>query len=175
MATLRRNAANHCRSDPDTQILVRKPHRDALSKETPMSAIPSLSSTPTTPSALSLVNTHPHGHKKGSHAGAVESTDDSNTDTTTHLPVAATQNLFGNLLRTLQRVIGLKLSAATPVTAPGAGTASTSAAAAFPTTAGTPQSASTLLQNYTNNLSQSLQANGSPVPKLVGSNVSVNA
>jgi hypothetical protein len=140
-----------------------------------MSAIPSLSSTP---SALALVNTHPHGHKKGSHAGAVESTDDSNTDTTTHLPVAATQNLFGNLLRSLEQVIGLKLTAA-PVTAPGAttgaGTASTSAAAAFPTSAGTALPAGTLLQNYTNNLSQSLQANGSPWPKLAGSNVSVNA
>jgi hypothetical protein len=144
-----------------------------------MSAIPSLSSTPTTPSALSLVNTHPHGHKKGSHAGAVESTDDSNTDTATHLPVASTQNLFGTLLSKLEQVIGLKLTAATPVTAPGAttgaGTAGTSAATAFPTTAGTAQSAGTLLQNYTNNLSQSLQANGSPWPKLAGSSVSVNA
>jgi hypothetical protein len=150
-----------------------------------MSSIANLSSAP---SALPPVNVHPHGHKRGSH---VESTDNSSSDTAAQIPPGATQNMFGSLLQSLEQVIGIQPTTAAPATAASAATASTTAALAGPTTgAGTTasttastagagsastHSASTLLQNYLNNLAQNLQANGSPIAKFAGSNVSVNA
>jgi hypothetical protein len=142
-------------------------------------------------SALPPVNVHPHGHKRGAH---VESAGDSSSDTAAQVPVGAAQNLFGSLLQSLEQVIGVQPATATPAAATSAAatsTSSTSAAAAAgagtttsastasPSTAsaGTPpsQSASAQLQNYLNNVSQTLQANGSQTQRLAGSNVSVNA
>jgi len=54
---------------------------------------------------LPAVNIHPHVHKKGAHT---ESTGDSNSGTAAQVPVAAAQNLFGSLLRTLEQVVGLQ-------------------------------------------------------------------
>src|ERR1700726_1426371 len=119
-------------------------------------------------SALPPLNVHPHGHKRGSH---VESAGDSGSDTAAQVPVGAAQNLFGSLLQSLEQVIGVQPSTATPASgtsSPGtsatasAGTAaSASAASASTASNGTPpsQSANALLQNYLNNVSQTLQAN----------------
>jgi len=151
-----------------------------------MSSIATLSSAP---SAVPPGNLHLHGHKKGSHLG---STDDSSSDVGGQLPVGAAQNLFGSMLQSLEQVIGVQLSAATPAAAPTTAAAPATAATATPAvTAATAtgvsaatsaaavtasnQSKGTLLQNYLNNLSQQLPANGTQAAKLAGSNVSVNA
>jgi hypothetical protein len=136
-----------------------------------MSSTANLSSTQ---SAFPLANLHAHGHKKGAH---VESTDGSTSDTSTQIPVGAAQNVFGNLLRTLEQVVGVQLTTAPAATNSGAGiTASTTAATASTASAGaaTAQSASALLQNYLNNL-QNPQASVSQTPKLAGSSIRVNA
>jgi hypothetical protein len=154
--------------------------RRSILEEIPMFSIANLSSAP---SALPQVNVHPHGHKRGSH---VESADDSGTDTAAQIPPGAAQNLFGSLLQSLEQVIGAQPAALTPVaattpaatatpaatTAPGAA-ATTAAAASAAAPSASP--AGTLLQNYLNNLTQNLQANGSQAPKFTGSNLSVSA
>jgi hypothetical protein len=135
-----------------------------------MSSIANLTSAP---AVLPPVNIHPHGHKKGLR---VESIGDSSSGAAAQIPAGSAQNLFGSLLHSLEQVIGAHwttAATATPVTtatpvATGANTTASTAAAA-------PTSASSLLQNYLNNLSQHVQANGSQMPKLAGSNVSVNA
>ena len=131
-------------------------------------------------SALPTLNIHTHGHKKGSHVG---SPDDSTSSSSAQAPAGSVQNLFGTLLQSVEQVIGLQLSAAKPAAA--ATTAATAAAAAgASTTAATAstgaatastQSAGSLLQNYLNNLSQNLRANGSQTPRAAGSTVSVDA
>jgi hypothetical protein len=151
-------------------------------KEPPMSSIANLSSAP---SALPPVNVHPHGHKHGSH---VESADDSSSDTAAQVPPGAAQNLFGSLLQSLEQVIGVQsttatpTAAATPTTAASTGApttvASASTAVSSPTAGAATSSvssSSTLLQNYLNNLSQNLQTNGSQAAKLAAPNFSVNA
>jgi hypothetical protein len=155
-------------------------------KETRMSSIANLSSAP---SALPPVNVHPHGHKRGSH---VESTEDSSSDTAAQIPPGAAQNLFGSLLQSLEQVIGVQPTTATPAATATPTTATLATAATTPASAGaaagtastsssvgagspSASSASTLLQNYLNNLAQNLQANGSQTAKLAGSSVSVNA
>jgi hypothetical protein len=70
-----------------------------------MSSITSLSSLS---AGLSAVN-HPHGHKRGSPAGSI---DDSGSDTTPVVPASTQQNLFGNLLQSLERTIGVQSSTA---------------------------------------------------------------
>jgi hypothetical protein len=158
-------------------------------KETRMSSIANLNSVP---SAVPPGILHLHGHKKGSHVGL---TDDSSSDSTAQMPVGAAQNLFSRMLQSLEQVIGVQLTAATPaataaIAAP-AVTAATSAgastvagitasttAAATSTAAGLTaavQSKGTLLRNYLNNLSQNLPANGAQPVKLAGPSVSVNA
>ena len=64
-----------------------------------MSSIPNLTSAS---SALPPLNIHAHGHKKGSHVG---SSDDSGSNSAA--PAGTVQNLFGNLLQSLEQVIGL--------------------------------------------------------------------
>src|SRR5579864_4004550 len=116
-----------------------------------MSSIAILSSTQ---SAFPSGNIHPHGHKKGAH---VETADSSTSDTSAQIPVGTAQNVFGNLLRTLEQVVGLEAATAPTATNTGAGTtANATAAAATTASAGSApaQSASALLQNYLNNLSQ---------------------
>jgi hypothetical protein len=138
-----------------------------------MSLIPNLSSAP---SALPAVNVHPHGHKRGLH---IETAHDSSTDTAAQIPPGAAQNLFGSLLQSLEQVIGVQpaTAAASSGTASSAGTVASAAATTSSATTGGPpaSSAGTLLQNYLNNLSQNLQANGSQAAKNAGSNLSVNA
>jgi hypothetical protein len=141
-----------------------------------MSLIPNLSSAP---SALPAVNVHPHGHKRGLH---IESANDSSTDTAAQIPPGAAQNLFGSLLQSLEQVIGVQPATATAATATPAtaATSSTAASGAAATSSAGPvstqaSSAGTLLQNYLNNLSQNLQANGSQIVKNAGSSLSVSA
>ena len=107
-----------------------------------MSSIANLRSAP---AALAQVNIHPHGHKKGSH---VQSTGDSGSDTTPPLPVSAAKNLFSHILQSLEQVIGLQLTPATPVAAESPMTASASTAGVASTAA---QAASTPLQIYLHN------------------------
>jgi hypothetical protein len=140
-----------------------------------MSLIPNLTSAS---SALPTLNIHTHGHKKGSHVG---SPDDSTSSSAAQAPAGSVQNLFGTLLQSVEQVIGLQLSPAKPAAA--AATAATAAAGAGTTAAtgstgaatASTQSAGSLLQNYLNNLSQTLRTNGSQTPKAAGSTVSVDA
>ena len=135
-----------------------------------MSSIPGLTSAS---SALPALSIHTHSHKKGAHVG---STDDSGNSGAAQAPAGSVQNLFGRLLQSLEQVIGLQLSAPKPAaTAATAATAAAGAGATASTGAATAstQSASTLLQNYLNNLSP--RADGSQMPKAAGSNVSVDA
>jgi hypothetical protein len=139
-----------------------------------MSSIPNLTSAS---SALPTLNIHTHGHKKGSHVG---SPDDSTSSSSAQAPAGSVQNLFGTLLQSVEQVIGLQLSPAKPAaaaaattTAAGAGT--TAATASTGAATASTQSAGSLLQNYLNNLSQNLRANGSQTPRAAGSTVSVDA
>ncbi len=105
--------------------------------------------------ALPQLNIHPHGHKKGLDA---LSTDLSSSDSTAQLPVPAAKNLFSNLLQSLEQVIGLQSTPASPAAAaPGTGTtaAASAATAAASTSAAT---GNTLLQNYLHNAPQNVQA-----------------
>ena len=104
------------------------------------------------PAALAQVNVHPHGHKKGPH---VQSTDDSGGDTTPQLPVSAAKNLFSHILQSLEQVIGLQLTAATPA-APAA-SAMTASAATAGAASTTTQAASTGLQIYLHNAQTAVQ------------------
>ena len=105
--------------------------------------------------ALPQLNMHPHGHKKGLDA---LSTDLSSSDSTAQLPVPAAKNLFSNLLQSLEQVIGLQSTPASPAAAaPGTGiTAAASAATAAASTSAA--TGNTLLQNYLHNAPQNVQA-----------------
>jgi len=136
-----------------------------------MSSIASLGS------ALSALpsGSRPHGHRKGSQ---VESTDEAISNATTApVPAATQQNLFSSLLQSLEQVIGVQSSTATPAAAASSATAGagTSASAAAAGTGATAQSATAALQKYIGNVSQNLKVNGSPAVKLAGSNLSINA
>ena len=87
-----------------------------------MSSIANLGSTP---AALPQFNLHPHGHKKGSQ---VQSTDPSSSSASPQLPVRAAQNMFTNLLQSLEQAIGVQLTA--PVAAAPAATATSGAVGA---------------------------------------------
>jgi len=117
--------------------------------------------------ALPQLNIHPHGHKKGGLEAL--STDLSSNDSTVQLPVPAAQNLFSNLLQSLEQVIGLGSTPASPATAAApAATATAGAAPATGTTAAASTAtaaastgaatANTLLQNYLHNAPQNVQA-----------------
>jgi hypothetical protein len=171
------DAANHCRSelhcraDLHPRIHERERHRDVSIKENHMLPIPNLTSAS---SALPTLNIHTHGHKKGSHVG---SPDDSTSSSAAQAPAGSVQNLFGTLLQSVEQVIGLQLSPAKPAaaaTTAAAGAGAGTTAATGVATAST-QSAGSLLQNYLNNLSQTLRTNGSQTPKAAGSTVSVDA
>jgi hypothetical protein len=91
----------------------------------------------------------------------VGSSDDSGSNSAA--PAGTVQNLFGNLLQSLEQVIGLQLSTANPAvtaatTTAGAGASATAATASTGGAAASTQSASTQLQNYLNNLPQNLRA-----------------
>jgi hypothetical protein len=105
--------------------------------------------------ALPQLNVHPHGHKKGLDA---LSTDLSSSDSTAQLPVPAAKNLFSNLLQSLEQVIGLQSTPASPAAAaPGTGiTAAASAATAAASTSAA--TGNTLLQNYLHNAPPNVQA-----------------
>ncbi len=70
-----------------------------------MSSIANLTSAP---SALPSLNLHAHGHKRGVHA---QSIDDSGVGTAAQSSTGA-QSLFGRLLQSIEKVIGVKLSTA---------------------------------------------------------------
>jgi hypothetical protein len=88
------------------------------------------------PSALSSVNTHPH-HRKGSRVQSSAGSG-SGTDLSAKVPGGTAQSLFSSLLSSLEQVIGVKLSAATPKTAPSAAAAPAAAAQARRTLATNP-------------------------------------
>jgi hypothetical protein len=87
-----------------------------------MSSIANLGSTA---AALPQFNLHPHGHKKGSQ---VQSTDLASSNTAPQLPVRAAQNMFANLLQSLEQAIGVQLTA--PAAAAPAATATSAAGTA---------------------------------------------
>jgi hypothetical protein len=91
-------------------------------KETHMLPIASVSSAPP---ALTSVNTQ--HHRKGSRVQSAGS--DSGTAQSAKVPGGTAQSLFSSLLSSLEQVIGVKLSAATPKTAPAAATGQTATAA----------------------------------------------
>ena len=139
-----------------------------------MLPIPNLTSAS---SALPTLAIHTHGHKKGSHVG---SPDDSTSSSSAQAPSGSVQNLFGTLLQSVEQVIGLQLSAAKPAAAAttaaaAAGAGTTAATASAGAATASTQPAGGLLQNYLNNLSQNLRANGSQTPRAAGSTVSVDA
>jgi hypothetical protein len=69
-------------------------------------SIPSSNAAATLPAAN--IHPHGHGHKKGGGMQADLLTDDSSSTTTAaQVPVGAAQNLFGNILNTLEQVIGV--------------------------------------------------------------------
>jgi len=107
--------------------------------------------------ALPQLNIHPHGHKKGLDA---LSTELSSSDSTAQLPVPAAQNLFSNLLQSLEQVIGLQTTPAAKATAaaaPGTGV-TTAASTATPAASTSAATGNTLLQNYLHNAPQNVQA-----------------
>ena len=68
-------------------------------------SIPSSNAAATLPAA----NIHPHGHghkKSGGMQADLLTDDSSNATTAARVPVGAAQNLFGNILNTLEQVIG---------------------------------------------------------------------
>jgi hypothetical protein len=94
------------------------------SKETQsMSSIANLSRAS---SVLPSLNIHAHGHKRGVHAQDIE---DSGGGAAVQASAGATENLFGRLLQSLEKVVGVQLGRAT------------SAAASAATSAGTPVNA----------------------------------
>ncbi|HSY94394.1 MAG TPA: hypothetical protein VK793_02180 [Steroidobacteraceae bacterium] len=107
--------------------------------------------------ALPQLNIHPHGHKKGLDA---LSTELSSSDSTAQLPVPAAQNLFSNLLQSLEQVIGLQTTSAAKATAAAAPGTGVTAAASTATAAASTSAATgnTLLQNYLHNAPQNVQA-----------------
>jgi hypothetical protein len=117
-----------------------------------MASIASLSSLST---ALPAINTHVRGHK---HGGQLDSTDAQGG------PV---QNLFGSLLQTAEKVVGLQSGVVSAAIA--AGTAAVSRNGSSIST----HSSSTLLQNYLNNLSPKQQPVGVQAP--AGSRVNADA
>jgi hypothetical protein len=149
-----------------------------------MSSVSNLSAAAST--ALPQVTLQSRAHKRGSQ---VESADDSmSSDASADGPTGTAQNLFGTLMQSLEQVIGLQPSTSTPAataSATGAASNASSTTSAAAATASTTASAaagkcsthrpSTQLQNYLNNLSQKLQANGTQVPTLTGSGVSTSA
>jgi hypothetical protein len=163
------------------------PALQRLDKGKRMSSVPSLSFAAST---LPTSNVRPHGHRRGSHAESTSSSigsssSSSTSSSATPVPAAAQQNAFSSLLQSLEQAIGIQSGTATAVpavsgsatpasTVSGAGAAA--AAVVVFAAAGTPtQSASALLQNYLNNRSHGLQANGSQTLKIAGSNVKVSA
>ena len=98
-----------------------------------MSSIANLGSAP---AALPQLNLHPHGHKKGL----------SGSDTAAQLPVRAKQNIFSNLLQSLEQAIGLQLISPADVPASPAATAASGAGTAAAIT----QAASTVGTNLQN-------------------------
>ena len=139
-----------------------------------MSSITSLSSA--TQSLLPL-NVHPHGHRHGGHVKSTDSTDGSASDAAAPpVPAGTQQSLFGTLLTSLEQVIGLQPAATVPAAAAtsagGNASGSTGTTAATANTAATNAgNTATLLKNYLNNLSQSV--NGSTAAQAVG--VHINA
>jgi len=101
-----------------------------------MSSIANLTSTP----ALPQLNTHPHGHKKGSHVASADDSGSNDSNTAAPVPVGTQQNLFGSLLQSLEQVIGVQLSGTAPSGTAAAATPA-SAAAATSQQANSPQSA----------------------------------
>jgi len=88
-----------------------------------MSPITNLSSAPP---ALPSLHIHAHGHKRGS---PPEATGDSSSGTAPQASAGATQSLFGRLLQSLEKVIGVQLGTATSAAASAGTTANTAAAA----------------------------------------------
>src|SRR5271156_3070949 len=123
-----------------------------------MSSIASLGS------ALSALpsGSRPHGHRKGSQ---VESTDEAISNATTApVPAATQQNLFSSLLQSLEQVIGVQSSTATPAAAASSATAGAGTSASATAAAGSgaaAQSATAAVQKYIGNVSQNLKVNGS--------------
>jgi hypothetical protein len=117
-----------------------------------MSPIASLSPTST---AFPAINTHTRGHKHGWQMGSADS------------PTGALQNLFGSLLQTAEKVVGLQSGVASAAAAANVGAKSAGTIATH--------SANSLLQNYLNNLSHKQQPNGLQAPTSAGTTINTDA
>jgi hypothetical protein len=93
--------------------------------------------------ALPQLSTHSHGHKKGVHSATGSSND------TAQSASGTTQSLFGNLLQSLEEVIGVT----SPTTS--ASTSSLTTPSSAPVNSQT-QSAATQLQKYLKHAPQNL-------------------
>ena len=126
-----------------------------------MSTIASLSPTS---AAFPPIN-HARGHK---HGGQLDSGDS---------PTGAVQNLFGTLLHTAEKVIGLQSGAASAAfAAAGSVVANAAAANAAAKSAGlSTHSTNPLLQNYLNNLPHKQQPTGLQAPASAGTTINADA
>jgi hypothetical protein len=105
-----------------------------------MSAISIPSSTPAATLPAAIIHPHGHGHKKSGGMQADLLTDDSSATTTAaQVPVGAAQNLFGNILNTLEQVIRATPAARIASSAVNL-MGSSAASAAAPTSAAAPGS-----------------------------------
>ncbi len=128
-----------------------------------MSTIASLSPTS---AAFPPINTHARGHK---HGWQLDSADSAG---------GVVQNLFGTLLHTAEKVIGLQSGAASAAIAAAGSAVAMATAAADPAamSAGiSTHSAHTLLQNYLNNLSHKPQPTGLQAPASAGTTINADA
>lgn len=120
-----------------------------------LSAISAAAST-----ALSALNFHPHGHRKGAHVDIQNSSSGTDGSSIGQLPVGVSTSLFGNLVQSLQQAMGAQAATATPATAaaavPAVQSVSGIAAAANAQSPGRQQE----LQAFTHSLFQSLKQDG---------------
>ncbi len=113
-----------------------------------LSAISAAAST-----ALSALNLHPHGHRKGGHFDTQSSSSAlGGSSSIGQLPVGASTALFSNLVQSLQQTVGAQTAAATPAVQGVSGTA----AATNAPSPGRQQE----LQAFTHSLFQSLKQDG---------------
>jgi hypothetical protein len=139
-----------------------------------MSLIASLSPAST---ALPTIKPHGRGHKHGGLLDSIDAPADAATNAASDAPSGSVQNLFGSLLQTAEKVVGLQSGAASAAIAAGTAAVSAIAANTAEKSAGTvsTHSASTLLQNYLNNLSPKQQTNGVQAPGAAGTRINADA
>jgi hypothetical protein len=114
---------------------------------------------------LPVVNFHSHGH--GHHKGLVTDAASASGSSSGQIPVGGVQNLFSNLLQTLEKIIGVQPSSATSAAAgtgavPATGTASgtTASSASGSTTPAATAAVTQDLNGFLHSLFQVLKQDG---------------